>query len=43
MLAVFGIGIIVGMVLIVVLLRATMSTEPTGCLMILGTIIVWRG
>ena len=37
-LAIFGTGILVGVVLIVALLRATMTTDPTGCVIIMGII-----
>jgi len=40
MLAMFGIGIVVGMILVFALLKATMSTEPAGCILILGTILL---
>ena len=37
-LIVFGTGIFVGVALIAALLRATMTTDPTGCAIVLGII-----
>ena len=44
MLLMFGLGIVIGVFIVVGLLRATMSTDPTGCILVFGSIIflvVW--
>lgn len=40
MIVIFGIGFIVGIALVIALLRATMSIEPTGCILVFGTMTV---
>ncbi|MCB0213003.1 MAG: hypothetical protein KDJ52_26910 [Anaerolineae bacterium] len=44
MLAMLGLGIVMGIFIVVAILRATMSTDPTGCILIFGSlifIVVW--
>ena len=36
MLALFGIGVVVGILLVVGVLKLTMREEPTGCLVVFG-------
>jgi hypothetical protein len=38
MLAVFGLGILVGTLAVIGLLRLTMRTEPTGCIVAFGLV-----
>jgi hypothetical protein len=38
MLAVFGVGFVVGIVIVIVLIKLTMREDPTGCLIGLGLV-----
>ncbi|MCB0193104.1 MAG: hypothetical protein KDJ65_14265 [Anaerolineae bacterium] len=44
MFVMLGLGIVIGILIVVAVLRATMSTDPTGCILVFGSIIfivVW--
>lgn len=44
MLLMFSLGIFIGVFMVIGLLRATMSTDPTGCISVFGSImfvVVW--
>lgn len=44
MLLMLGLGVIIGVFVVVAVLRATMSTDPTGCILVFGSIffiLVW--
>lgn len=38
MLAMFGIGVVVGVIVVIGLIKLTMRTEPTPCLIIFGMV-----
>jgi len=44
MLLMLGLGIVIGILVVVAVVKATMRTEPTGCILVFGSIIfilVW--
>ena len=39
MLAIFGMGVVMGVLAVIGLLRLTMREEPTGCVVVFGSLI----